>query len=203
MFIGNDVICLNLWNSSFQKANYERYITKVLNKSEYKILDYSDDLIYSLAILWSCKESIFKILMKQNKVKAFNPKAIEVDFEYNINQKNAIILANSKAFGQSYYSEINITSNFIHTISFTDNKADFVSNIIENNLTFQANSDLSNELLKDISTQYTYDINFTELKKDKFNIPYILYKNKRTNIDVSLSHDGKYFSYAFLKNQSL
>ena len=183
MFIGNDVICLNLWNSSFQKANYERYITKVLNKSEYKILDYSDDLIYSLAILWSCKESVFKILMKKHQVNAFNPKAIEVNFEYNINQENSIIIAKSNAYGQSYYSEINITSNLIHTISFTINKADFVSNIIENNLPFQSNTNLTIELLKDISTQYTYDINFTELKKDNNNIPYILYKNKRTNID--------------------
>lgn len=199
MFIGNDVICLNLWNSSFQKANYERYITKVLNKSEYKILDYSDDVIYSLAIIWSCKESVFKILMKQNKVKAFNPKAIEVNFEYNINQRNSIFIAKSKAYGQSYYSEINVTPNLIHTVSFSDKKTDFVSNIIENNLPFQTNTNLTSELLKAISYQYSYDINFTELKKDEYNIPHIFYNKKKTNIDVSLSHDGKYFSYAFIK----
>lgn len=113
--IGNDIIDLELAKT---ESNWKRkgFLDKIFTKSEQQYILSSKNPELMVWILWSCKESAYKIYNRQTLVRRFIPLRLECDLEISRGQ----ILGKVKCFSQIYFIKTEVTQNYIYTIAVTN-----------------------------------------------------------------------------------
>lgn len=169
--IGNDVVDLA---AARIESNWKRkgFLQKVFTDAEQLIIRDAAQPDMMVWILWSMKESAYKIWNRMNGTRRFNPKS----FECRIHYYTENLLQGEVGFGNLiYHSESVFNKELVHTvcrspeyynkrlhIRFTDRQEDFEKeNAISRNLS---------------------------------GIPYRV-NNDRVNDLISISHHGKFCSY--------
>ncbi|MGK4568272.1 4'-phosphopantetheinyl transferase family protein [Flavobacterium sp. 3HN19-14] len=170
--IGNDVIDLNL---AAIESNWKRkgWIEKVFAPSEREIIDNSCDKNLAVWILWSMKESAYKIYNRNTKIRGYFPQKLvcsELIFE------DEIIWGKVSFEDCIFYTKTTINKDFVHTIAVSE------SNIFD-------------KLNVNFSNNYNSKIKAENIFKDNFGIPFLRNKRTREAEIVSISHHGKFCSY--------
>jgi hypothetical protein len=206
-YIANDVVD---WKdpANAQKSRDSRYLKKILTAAEIEFVRSSRNPDISLWSLWACKETAYKVIRKYSTGAAFLPRRWPVKLnsqDFTPIEGEIVISGKTTVFVQ-----LLITENYIHCIG-SDNLS-VLGKIIQG---IDRLPPSENEKIADpsqfgrtclIRRLATYDnLNFAALtirrtQEDReLQPPGVYLDNKRAPFDISLSHDGQFTAYAFLR----
>jgi phosphopantetheinyl transferase (holo-ACP synthase) len=170
--IGNDIVDLKLASSS-PNCRRKRFIDKVFSVEEQKIISHSSDPFLTIWLLWSMKESAYKIYARQH----------------------------SEIFSETYKTITTIDKDYIYTIAHKDFSEVIVSNCFKVDMTTYSVQHYTSYLsiintiaeLKNIPTASLV------IKKNEIGVPNLYRNNVVQSILFSITHHGNYGAYAILK----
>ena len=194
--IGNDIIDI----AEAYKINWRRkgFLKKIFNKNEQDLILNSENSGLMVWLLWSMKESAYKISLRQNLNRVLNPS--NFDCEFRIIKSN---LYSGKVFFYSsiYSTNTKISEEIISTIAVYGDS--YFSYKIIQGIIKCSSTDYSNQhkmlydfTLKEIARRINRPLNSLSIKKDFIGIPRLYLNNFLLNIPISLSHHGNYAAYA-------
>ena len=110
--IGNDIIDLELAKT---ESNWKRkgFLGKIFTKSEQEIIWLAENPEQMVWILWSCKESAYKIYNRETLDRCFIPLQLECDLDFSKEQ----IPGKVRCFGKDYFTRTEVTQESIYTIA--------------------------------------------------------------------------------------
>ncbi|CAN5385744.1 hypothetical protein BH10BAC4_BH10BAC4_16620 [soil metagenome] len=210
--IGNDIVSLSSMDR--QRTLDPRYYSKILSTGEVRL--FSDHLAalefeQYVWMAWSLKESAYKYLKRKIPVLEFSPTKFvvqtisEADVDFNS------IIGGDWTFSDDdslYSGKIKFDSNVLHfraiktpqwIASMVNLNDDFrnvswaVQEIDGDNHELQS-SGVRNFLLSELADIFTGDI---VIRKDKVGYPVAFQNGEVLDFPISLSHHGRYVSYAF------
>lgn len=189
--VGNDIIDLKL---AAQESNWERprFLNKLFTKNEQQFIRSSSNPFETLWLLWSMKESAYKIYMQQGGSRIFAP----LKFECVVND----FIQGFVTFRTSVYkTKSAINSNFIHTVA-SSKKNDSTIHIYHlKDISANAQSiEIYRLLISSIAKQRNLNFEYLEIKKTVAGIPQLYSKDSLLDIFISLSHHGRYGAVVFL-----
>jgi len=202
--IGNDIVDIV---TAEKQSNWQRegFLKKVFTCKEQTFISNSDHASLIVWLLWSMKESAYKIYMQQYLRCFFSPSKFEC---------NMIFKSNGLYLGEVFIKNIScktishVSSDKISTLALLKNKlSDEV--IIQNNFRFSKTDYYTQQqetyenTLKDFSKKINKPVKHLSIKKDEFGIPHLYYKQVQIGESVSLSHHGRYGAYAIAINRAL
>jgi len=167
IFIGNDII--DKQNLSFlSNSKCRRWLNKSFTDSEAELVLNSAYPGNHFGMIWACKESVYKVLMKRGFERFMNFKNIKVDLQSLTAEYN----------NHFFKLGINDCSSFIHAYTICENVNRTLKTIV-------ISSDIDHYKF---TTEYI-KMNLSEsivLSKSNSGIPF----TNDFNIDVSFSHDN-------------
>lgn len=202
--IGNDIVDLNLAKT---QSNLQRsgFLDKIFTKKEQEFIHNEKRSFEMVWLLWSMKESAYKIYSRQHNTRFFAPKKFEC--EIDASPKTV------KIKSITYFTTFTISEDCIHTVA-TLNMADLIIadffKLKNDNYKIQHNTTYKNLKLV-ISDQFNIPISKVKIQKDNNGIPSVKYLDVLSNFSgrlkkgsvekssISMSHHGLFGSYAFLK----
>lgn len=194
--VGNDIVDLA---AAEKESNWRRsgFLEKVFTAKEQAYISNFHNQHLMVWLLWSMKESAYKIFVQENFIRLLAPLkfqcSVSTDAEGNFSGE---VLLNKK----SYSTFSKVSSNTISTTAFSHKP--FPKNFITQDLVFSKSEYLSrkNEILSnffsEISDSFKISAEDLSIKKDDFNIPYLLFKGGYVKSSISFSHHGRFGAYA-------
>jgi phosphopantetheinyl transferase (holo-ACP synthase) len=196
--IGNDIIDI----SEALKINWERkgFLNKIFCKNEQDLILNSKNPGLMVWLLWSMKESAYKIFQRHELKRVFNP----LKFKCQLTGINSCFYYGRVDFNNlSYLTGSEISADTISTIAVYGD-ADSLNKIIKGNIKCSSSEysiqhqELYDFALEDISERIKKPAEELSIKKDLYGIPRLFIKNSQLSMPVSLSHHGSYAAYAIV-----
>ncbi len=205
-FVGNDIVSLCDTKNIAGFSN-TAYLKKFLTAKEFnRFTGLTPDTVILAALLWSYKECAYKIMLQKGFSDAFAPALYEVSEikifeEHKDGIKTAYTRVNYK--NNLFFCRSLITGKYLHSIACTSlPEPDRIASYITE-LTPEQGNEVSHFtyqlLLADIAAHYGIDKNALQIHKDTKGCPLIFEKNKPLPLSFSVSHDGNFTSFAFIK----
>ncbi|MCX2573115.1 4'-phosphopantetheinyl transferase family protein [Pedobacter sandarakinus] len=179
--LGNDIVDLSLAKT---QSNWRRrgYLNKLFTATEQALIASAKDADLMVWLLWSMKESAYKIQNRNTGERLFNP----IDFESSL-----ALVTDEEARGQIRYkgtiycTKSTFKHDCLHTVSIAD--ALNFENLI---LHFLVNHE-------NYLNRFNNDHPFLRLFKDNDGLPKVEHSTLNFCIDASVSHHGKYLAIAY------
>ena len=201
--IGNDVVDLNLAKS---QSNWKRkgFLEKVFTPKEQLIISETADSFTTVWLLWSMKESAYKIYSRQYNTRFFAPKK----FKCELNAIQNTVCIN----GITYYTSSTISRENIHTLATLNKDESITTDFFRlKNDTYDVQHNTTYENLKlAVANQFKVPVTKVNIEKDNNGIPFVKYRQGNLNLSasikpgyvertsISISHHGLYGAYAFV-----
>ena len=207
--LGNDIISL-VQNENRLSFTRPRYLQKAFTTAENSFLELHAKSIQILPFLmWSCKESAYKAMVKTGLRDSFCP------FEFEINTRNLdhqIPVLNNAidpiegcvTYKQTrLFTESHLNQEYIHTIASIDqfsSKKHFWNILKIDKSDPESQSTMSRDFLRQsLSERTNIPMERIEIHNDRLtDVPYVYIDQEQIRVDVSLSHDRNYISFAYL-----
>jgi len=197
--IGNDIVDIK---EAAAKSNWRRkgFLNKVFTEKEQLYISNSDNPDLIVWLLWSMKESAYKIYSRLQRKYFVSPLKLESELITGSNEgyKGKVFIENF-----TFSTNSKVTKEFVSTMALAENKLR-KGKIFQKDLKF-SNEDFDKhrvEIYLSISKTFSEKINKPAenilIKKDKYGIPYIFDEQNQFDASVSISHHGRYGAYAFL-----
>ncbi|MEL7119868.1 MAG: 4'-phosphopantetheinyl transferase superfamily protein [Bacteroidota bacterium] len=194
--IGNDIIDLKYANFSAKHLT-ERYLDKVLTKSEKTLMQQAQDKVSFFWTCWALKESTYKITNKLSRVRKFNPRQYECQFSNN-SSENSFAAKIETTLG-TFQAEVESNEHCIHVLVNTDALAPIQCQVHKINVcNHQHQSQQARLLLKEmLSADMKCSKDLIELKNiDPW--PGVWVKGRLIEeLDLTISHHGHWVSVAY------
>jgi phosphopantetheinyl transferase (holo-ACP synthase) len=196
--IGNDIVDIA---EAAMKSNWQRkgFLNKVFTEKEQLYISNSDDPDLMVWLLWSIKESSYKIYSRQERKYFLSPLKIESELIMNSGcYKGKVFIGNLKFFTNS-----TITKDYVSTTALSENNSES-SNIFQKDLKFynedfnKQREEIRSSLLKHFSEKINRPTEKMTIRKDDYGAPYIVDRLHKLNVSISISHHGRYGAYAFI-----
>jgi len=173
--IGNDIIDLNI---AKKESNWKRkgYLNKVFSKDEICFVLNQPNPELLVWLLWSMKESAYKIIHRETLIRKYEPWKLE---GVVLSKHRTLFLGKIKFEKKTFLTKTIISGNILHTIAVAEGRSFDNLRIYENHLL----KDKTNFLQSCLPENEYFN-------KDENGIPFILntvYGIKKT---ASLSHHG-------------
>jgi phosphopantetheine--protein transferase-like protein len=203
--IGNDVVDLKE-QANADKSGDSRYLKKILTDAEIEFVKNAGNNDAALWSLWACKEAAYKVIKKSFPDAAFIPRRWQVTFiktqseylegEVIIPKKGSVSV---RLFSNPDYvycvgvDSLAVLNKFIFAVERLPER--------ETNPSFFLRHCIVQHLAKHIS------LNFQQIKikrirqNDELQPPRVYIDGRITDIDISLSHDGRFVAYAFYESR--
>ena len=194
--IGNDIVDLSIARVG-AGTRRTRYLKKIYTEEEIDLINNSNNEDLMIWLMWSLKESVYKIIVRREKKIRYAPKSICCKSVISLQNDSyqSTVLYN----GSTFTSISTIKGDCIHTIAFDDQEiypqiksASFESTKSEDTSLFLDNKVI--DTLKNSQNNLEYQF---VIKRDKLRIPHV-YKNDTEIALLSLSHHGRFSGYAYL-----
>lgn len=193
--IGNDIV-------DFQKAELESnwhrkgYLDKLFNKTEQELIFDSADPNQMVWLFWSMKEACYKSHFRDSGIRSYKPIVITC---------SNLLVDESSASGEIhydnhvYYSRSVLSKNFVHTYAVSH-----YSDFKNSTLFIEENTELKDNTEKKNFNDYhnfrrKNDLLAYRIIKSRYNIPHLLNIVTGEQLPLSVSHHGRFLSFAFLK----
>jgi phosphopantetheinyl transferase (holo-ACP synthase) len=194
---GNDIVALGSINK--QRTCEPRFYSKILSASEQALYQQSEftalPFEYYVWLLWSIKESTFKYLKRNNHQLVFSPVRINIT---RINTLPHQHYAGEVHFNsEKLFFNSAITNNWISTI--INNVDDFENvysdvQMIDDPGYHNQSVAVRKFAIEGLNAFFSGELRF---EKHLSGYPVLIEDDERTNIPVSLAHDGHYVAYSF------
>ena len=193
--IGNDVIDIS---ATRQESNWKRkgFLQKLFTEKECQFILEGDDPEFLVWLIWSAKESAYKIIHRNHQKMFFSPKQFEF-LEDHFSNENGI--TGRIKFGESCFDfKSKIERDCIHTTAIpSGHSIKYVSEIfpiVPTNYQTQragVRTALINWLAESMDSTQSI-----EVRKDDFGIPYLYESGVKSACCLSLAHHGGYGGFA-------
>ncbi|RPD99672.1 4-phosphopantetheinyl transferase family protein [Aureibaculum marinum] len=185
--IGNDVVDLAV---AKKQSDWCRigFLNKIFTKQEQYIINNATDSFKAVWLLWSMKESVYKVYCQQNNTRFFAPKKFVCTIN---NSQNTVCID-----GTTYYVTSKISQKSIHTIASLTKEENITTNIFmlkNNSYTVQHNT-VYNQLKSAISNKFNIPFDQLKIEKNNKGIPFVIHPKINS---ISMSHHGYFGAYAF------
>ena len=191
--IGNDIVDLCEASKSPHWSD-ERFINKVFSADEKDLILRSSNRFRLTWLLWSMKESAYKVHLRKYRNPFFAPSRIECDLDQE--GSGRIRIEES-----TYTSSTIFYEDFIYTVVLSDPLSEYTGGYHKAVDSSYAN--LHNKCYRDVikmgSAKLLEQVNTMVIKKDKHGIPKLYAKNIEQPLIFSITHHGRYYAYAILK----
>lgn len=194
--IGNDIIDLSIAKVG-EGMRRLRFLKKIFTDTELAFIKDSQREDLYIWLMWSIKESVYKIIVrKENRIR-YAPKSICCDSVVPL--KNNVYKSTVVYNGRYFYSRSIIKGDCIHTIAFKDRgiKNDIQSASFEINKINHRGGSLDEQVMKSLDHSKNNVKSQIWIQRDGNRIPRI-YKNDKEIGMLSLSHHGRFEGYAYL-----
>lgn len=189
--IGNDIIDLNLAKKS-HRWKTKRFAEIIFSPEEQLLIQDSGSNRFELIwLLWSMKESAYKVHMQKGNEPSFAPHKINCRLGNKWTGRATID-------NQVYLTNSRISEHCIYTISSCTNKKSIIDKYTKVDL--RPNISLSELSYKTTLAEYSKFINTTcemlNIMKNNHGIPQIYLNNQLQSVSLSITHHGQFFGYA-------
>lgn len=191
--IGNDIVDLKFASSSLNWRE-KRFMEKVFSAKEQKIISDSLNSFQTLWLLWSMKESAYKIYVRQYADKFFAPSKLQCNL---LSSNDGIV----EIFHETYKTNTIIDKDYIYSIAYKDSSENILSDCFKLGNTAYSNQHYTSyqNLLYAIAEHENVSAKSLLIRKDEFGTPVLYRNNQAHSITLSITHHGHYGAYAFLK----
>jgi phosphopantetheinyl transferase (holo-ACP synthase) len=186
--IGNDIVDLHLADRKAWRR--KRFIEKILVPSEQGMLRRSKDPGRFLWLLWSMKESTYKIHFRKHLNQALNPAGFVCSFDRDFKGR-------VEADDTVYDTQSQISDDYIHTIATEMNSAAVIKMDELSAESFDAvrNKTIHN-LIRSFAIAIEVDSRQVNFQKDKDGLPFLSHPLQDLSKPCSISHHGRFGAYA-------
>lgn len=194
MLIGNDIVDLK-GQGNIRSAQSSRYLEKVFNGSELARIQAVENKEEMIWLLWSCKESAYKVWIKQGHKRFFKPKEIHVG---QLELSKDGIQSEINIQGLQYYCLSNIVKGYVHSIASDQsiNKSAGVHKIIIDSSNEHRPSKILIQELYSKSENLSIDSQVVKYAPSGY--PFLIDIKSHKRQEISFSHDGKYRALTYL-----
>lgn len=206
-YIGNDVVDLKE-PANRDKSRDSRYLKKILTDAEIEFVKKVKRADAALWSLWACKETVYKVLKKSFTDVAFTPRLWQVNFtKTRIKYWEGEVVSP----GQSpVFVRLLSNSDYIHCVG-ADNPS-MLDRLVfgvdmlpekETNQSFFVRQCLAQQL----AACFSLNLDNIEIRRtmqnNKLQPPQVYIDGRTSDIDISLSHDGRFAAYAVSYKKNL
>jgi phosphopantetheine--protein transferase-like protein len=205
-YVGNDVVDLrepaNAW-----KSRDSRFLKKILTNAEIEFVQNAKNPEAALWSRWSCKETAYKVIKKSCLNAAFLPRQWTVIFNKSASRySDGEVMIPGR---DRVYIRLFSNSQYVHCVG-TDCLAALDKLIWKVDVMPEEKdgknidpSIFSRNCLGQNLAQY-FSLNFPDIKIKRIRSdgelqpPRVYVGGRKTDIEISLSHDGRFVAYAFI-----
>ncbi len=198
--VGNDIVDLQL---ARKESNWQRprFLEKIFTEEERHFIHTANDKDAAVWLLWSGKESVYKIIARLEKRRFFAPKKIAFCTDDFSRRRVDDLTAKVVSTGYTFSTKSVVTDTHIHTVAQLDN---INKKLIKNNFYIKKNNyptqhkTTRQHLLKNYAKMTNLAVADLRIQKDENQIPYLYHQNEKQSTVISISHHGNYGGYAIL-----
>ncbi len=189
-----------------------RFLKKILTDTEIEFVQSAKNPDKALWSCWACKETAYKVIKKSHAHAAFIPRQWVVSFNKS---KSTYVDGEIKVpSAPRLYFRLFSHVGYVHSVG-SDCKDALEKTICavvalprQNNGERLDASLFSRECLTQNLARYfqlkSSDIKISRIQeKRELQPPYLFVNGKKSDIDISLSHDGRFVAYAFYRSENL
>ena len=188
--IGNDIVDLNLaYPGAFMR---KRYLDKVFDPQEQRMIEESENPFTTFWLLWSMKESAYKAHFRKNPRRRLNP--VQLSCHPGEESKGTVQIE-----GSSYDTLSLITEECIHTVAVeTGTRLSWTDSGV---IKVVKESSLRDGIIDAMRAKCADKLNvFPEdvfLEKDANRIPHLKLYDLHDRLPCSISHHGNFGAFAY------
>ncbi|GAB3986044.1 hypothetical protein GCM10028807_02610 [Spirosoma daeguense] len=191
--IGNDIVDLERarLDSNWQRSGFLR---KLFTIDEQRLIHSSNDPELMVWTLWSMKESVYKLIVRQTGRPFFAPQKLVC---HSIRPDGAT-LEGSVFYEKNYQTRSIITTRYVASVaSPVDTRTPFVHRIVTfDSVDYRSQHErIRRDVKQFLAAETSTDINGIHIQKNGVGIPSVSLGNSKP-IPISLSHHGYYGSFA-------
>jgi phosphopantetheinyl transferase (holo-ACP synthase) len=185
------------------KSRDSRFLRKILTDAEIDFVKNAQKPDEALWSLWTCKETAYKVIKKSFPETTFIPRrwqafSHKTQTEYS---EGEVLIPERRSVSVRLFSN----PNYVHCVGADNLKTldKLIWRVEALPLEEEKNQSLflRNCLAMDLATNYSLNFHQIKIKRTRRNgelePPRVYVDGKKTDIDVSLSHDGRFVAYAF------
>jgi len=179
--LGNDIVDLNLAKiqSNWRRKNY---LSKIFTEDEQQLILSAENPDLMVWVLWSMKESAYKIYNRKMHERCFNPLAFQC----------SILLLNNKIANGL------VKNHALKILTASEIKTDFIHTIATDDILFPKKLRVwGNEYRLNYQDAFNKEIAGYQIYKNKSNIPEVKKIPGKIRHDVSVSHHGGHLRVIF------
>jgi len=197
--VGNDIIDLNLADRHAWKR--KRYLDKVFTASEQRLIQNSNDPGTLLWILWSMKESAYKLHVREHFYQALNPTKFLCFFDQELefasgDSSQGRVEGRVRAGDQVFLTNTIFNQDCIHTLALINSRVKIQGDMMSGDCPNQLREKLVEALVESCSTPSDLTCNEVKFHKDKNGIPFVTDEKRSFSKACSISHHGKFGAFA-------
>lgn len=204
LFIGNDVVDLTD-PENIGKSRDQRFVRRVFTLEEEKIIRCAADSDRILWILWAGKEVAYKIVQKINQCISSIPRLYRVHLAVKQgavcygNVETPICLINIKTFSDKKH----VQCVGIPAIHGKQNKYFWKTGIVAISSPYEMTG-VRDSIVRCLADYLHLMPDKIDIRKNKeTGIPYVYIHGIKSAIDISFSHDGRFFAWAFCADMNI
>ena len=194
--VGNDIVDLDLADKDAYKR--ERFLEKVLTASEQLLLSQTKDPGTFLWVLWSMKESAYKLHFRKHLTRALNPIRITCFFDGDYELEPEGRFRGRVEVGDGVYQTNTILcKDYVHTTAI-DGRGDFMihSEEVSAGSVNKVREKTIDALVGSIYAASAFRSDRIEFSKDSNGLPFLTNESKDIFKPCSISHHGRFGAYA-------
>jgi len=192
--IGNDIVDLTI---ASKQSNWQRkgFLNKIFTVNEQEFIKNSNFPNLTVWLLWTMKESAYKVYVQQYQHRFFAPKKIQCEF---ISKTKGQVKINSEKY--------NITSvfhsNYIYSTALSSSGGYSSDDFFKmKDISYsEQHKECYKRLKRALSEKYAMPIEKLRIKKNSIGVPKIYQNNKQLKTSFSISHHGNYGMYSILNS---
>jgi phosphopantetheinyl transferase (holo-ACP synthase) len=184
------------------KSQNSRFLKKILTNAEIEFIQHAENPDVALWSHWVCKETAYKVIKKTFPDAAFLPRQWQVTFS----KPKLLYLEGEVKIPDrgKVYIRLFSNSNYVHCVGADKFEAlNKINRGIDALPEEKTNSSLFSRhcLAQNLAKHFLLNVHQIKIKRTRkggeLQPPRVYVHGRRTNIDISLSHDGRFVAYAF------
>lgn len=194
--IGNDIIDLD---QARRESNWRRngFLNKLFTPHEQLLIQSASDPDVMVWLLWSMKESAYKIAVRETGYRFFAPQKLVCHLATSL----ADVVKGNVFYRRTYQVTTSITDRYVASVGFSPDATPFSQSIISFEYgDYQHQHRVIREQLKQWgAARFSVSEERIQLRQDEWGVPTLLVtlpSGKTIHNPVSLSHHGYYGAFA-------
>lgn len=194
--IGNDIVDLSISHIG-EGERRVRYLAKIFMERECVIIDQLGNDDIWIWLLWSAKESVYKVVSRKEQIIRYAPKSLECLSIKKISESNYETIVEYK--GKQFIVLSRVSDKYVHSVTTTSNLNQTISEVFTIPSNENESEAIDHNLLMYISTNTKYEYKNMSIKRDAHRVPHIYHGDKELYF-LSISHHGKFGAFVLTKN---